>query len=118
MKSMNKNSIKDRINTYWSSKSTTFKRSVSLSSIALVVLIGVFVYLYSKDSYEFLLSTTDSAVSANVINKLKEDNIKYDVKGNSIYVAGVNPDSLKLEFRYSDFDIPELLYLTRKMRGN
>ena len=94
---MNKNSIKDRINTYWSSKSTTFKRSVSLSSIALVVLIGVFVYLYSKDSYEFLLSTTDNAVSANVINKLKEDNIKYDVKGNSIYVAGVNPDSLKLE---------------------
>lgn len=94
---MDKKNTMDSIKEFWKSKSTTTKRTMVASSILLVVLIGSLIYLYTKDSYDFLLSTSDSAVSANVISQLKQRNIKYDVKGESIYVSGVNTDALKLE---------------------
>lgn len=94
---MDKNNTMDSVKEFWKSKSATTKRTIVFSAVALIVLLVSLVFLYTKDSYEFLLSTTDKAASANVINVLKEKNIKYDVKGESIYVAGVNPDSLKLE---------------------
>lgn len=94
---MEENNAMDSVKQFWKSKSTTTKRSIIFSAVALVVLIGSLVYLYTKDSYEFLLSTTDKAASANVISQLKEQNVKYDVKGDSIYVSGVNPDALRLE---------------------
>ena len=94
---MDKKNTMDSVKEFWKSKSTTTKRTMIASSVLLVVLIGSLIYLYTKDSYDFLLSTSDSAVSANVISQLKERNIKYDVKGESIYVSGVNTDALKLE---------------------
>lgn len=94
---MEEKNAMDSVKQFWKSKSTTTKRSIIFSAVALVILIGSLVYLYTKDNYEFLLSTTDKAASVNVINQLKEQNIKYDVKGDSIYVSGVNPDALRLE---------------------
>lgn len=94
---MDKKNTMDSVKEFWKSKSSTAKRTMIVSSVLLVVLIGSLIHLYTKDSYDFLLSTSDNAVSAKVISQLKERNIKYDVKGESIYVSGVNTDALKLE---------------------
>lgn len=94
---MEENKVTDRIKKFWEDKNPTTKKSIIFSAVALIVLIGSLAYLYTKDSYEFLLKTTDKAASAKVISQLKEQNIKYDVKGDGIYVAGVNTDSLLLE---------------------
>lgn len=94
---MEEKKVTDKLKQFWDSKNSTTKRSIVFSAVILVVLIASLIYLYSKDNYEFLLSTTDKTASAKVLNQLKEENIKYDVKGDSIYVSGVNPDSLRLE---------------------
>ena len=85
------------IKEYWDKRDRKFKVTAYISIALLVALVGVFIYLYNKDSYEFLLNTSDDAVSSKVIAKLKEDNIKYSVRGTSIYVADVNPDEVKLD---------------------
>ena len=94
---MEEKNTMDSIKQFWESKSSTAKKSIIFSVVLLATLLGALFYLYNKDSYEFLLSTSDSTVSANVINQLKSEGIKYDVKGESIYVSGVNTDALKLE---------------------
>lgn len=91
-----KNTI-DKIKQFWESKNSATKKGMIFSVALLITLLGALFYLYNRDTYEFLLSTSDSTVSANVINQLKSEGVKYDVKGESIYVSGVNADALKLE---------------------
>lgn len=94
---MNENIIIQNFKKFWESKSTKVKRSIVASLSIFILLTGVLIYLYTKDSYNFLLTTQDATVSANVISKLKEQGVQYDVRGTSIYVANANPDELKLE---------------------
>lgn len=95
---MNLDKVKELIEQYWTDKSKKFKTMVISSSIMLIALIGVFIYLYSRESYEFLLTAPDDVISAKIIQKLDEDNIKYDVReGNKFYVSGVKANILRLQ---------------------
>lgn len=95
-KDKNKN-VMEKVKTYWIEKDKKFKRNFTISAVLLALAVGTFGYLYSKDSYEFLLSTSDTTMANNVIKKLKDEGIKYKVNGKDIYVANVATDALKLE---------------------
>lgn len=93
----NKENIITSVKTYWEESDSKFKKNVVMCAIVLVVAIGAFIYLQTRSSYEFLLNTSDSTVSANVLSKLREQGVKYEVRGQSIYVSGVNVDEIKLD---------------------
>lgn len=94
---LNKDEALNKVKEYWGTRDSKFKRNMFLSIGILIVAIGAFIFLQMKNSYEFLLSTSDATVSSNVLSQLREKNIKYEVRGQSIYVTDVNTDELKLE---------------------
>lgn len=92
-----KDNALEKVKEYWDSRDSKFKKNAILSSVVLVVALGGFIYLHNKSSYEFLLNTSDTIVSSNVLSQLREKGIDYEVRGQSIYVSNVNTDELKLE---------------------
>lgn len=95
-------SIIEKIKKFWNEKNKDAKRNIIISIIVILSAVICIYLVGTHQSEQFLLSSDDQQVLSNVVSELKTKNIKYSVRGKSIYVKYSNIDELRLEIPSSE----------------
>lgn len=77
------------------------KAALIIMTIAIIVSLALIIPYATSTKYEVLFSNLDSQDSGNIIAKLKEDKVTYQIKGNSILVPKGQVDQLRMEIASS-----------------